>query len=205
MSKVKFCGIKRREDIEYINILKPDYVGFVFAESKREISLNKGRELIKSLNKDIKKVGVFVDESPLRVMEIAKKLELHVLQFHGMEDLNYLKEFHDFEIWKGIRVKGGQDFKLIDMYKNYGVLLDAFVEGESGGTGKRFSWETSKILPFDIKLILAGGLNSENVLEGIEKFKPYVVDVSSSIETNGFKDFNKMKKFIERVRENNEK
>lgn len=205
MSKVKFCGIKRREDIEYINILKPDYVGFVFAESKREISLNKGRELIKSLNKDIKKVGVFVDESPLRVMEIANELKLHVLQFHGMEDLNYLKEFHDFEIWKGIRVKAAEDFKLIDMYKNYGVLLDAFVEGESGGTGKRFSWETSKILPFDIKLILAGGLNSENVLEGIEKFKPYVVDVSSSIETNGFKDFNKMKKFIERVRENNEK
>lgn len=205
MSKVKFCGIKRREDIEYINILKPDYVGFVFAESKREISLNKGRELIKSLNKDIKKVGVFVDESPLRVMEIANELKLHVLQFHGMEDLNYLKEFHDFEIWKGIRVRGVQDFKLIDKYKDYGILLDAFVEGESGGTGERFSWKISKGLPSNIKLILAGGLNSENVLEGIEKFKPYVVDVSSSIETNGFKDFNKMKKFIERVRENNEK
>lgn len=205
MSKVKFCGIKRMEDIEYVNILKPDYVGFVFAESKRKISLDKGMEIVKVLHKDIKKVGVFVDESPLRVMQIAKELELQILQFHGEEDLNYLKEFHDFEVWKGIRVRGEQDFNIIDKYKEYGILLDAFVDGQCGGTGERFSWKISKGLPSNIKLILAGGLDSENVLEGIEKIKPYAVDVSSSIETNGVKDFNKMKKFIERVRENNEK
>ncbi|CAM2923967.1 phosphoribosylanthranilate isomerase [Hathewaya histolytica] len=200
MTKIKICGLTRGEDIEYVNRVKPDFVGFVFAESKRRVSSNQCENLILDLDKNIKKVGVFVDESLDKVREIASNLKFDVLQFHGSETLEYLRNFSDFEIWKAIRVKGINSIKEIDKYKDYGVLLDAFSHKELGGTGEKFSWEISKALPKRIKIVLAGGLNSYNVEEGINLFNPYAVDVSSGVESNGLKDYNKIKKIIEKVR-----
>ena len=103
MIKVKICGLTRPIDIEYVNELKPDYVGFVFAKSKRKVSLDEAKELAKLLNKDIKIVGIFVNEDKNMVKASAVKVGLDVIQFHGFEDNQYLLDFKDYEVWKSVQ------------------------------------------------------------------------------------------------------
>lgn len=236
MTKIKVCGLKRLQDIEYVNELIPDYVGFVFAKSKRQVNMKMAEELIGKLNNTIKTVGVFVNEDVKKVKNIAENLKLDVLQFHGEEDEKYFSEIKEFHIWKSMSIKvelnefnskenfGKSDLQ--DLSKNYtkdnnnfyklheyqkdldilnkydieAVLLDSSIKGVQGGTGISFDWDIIPKLKIDKKLILAGGLNKDNVLEAIDKGKPFAVDVSSGVETGGVKDFNKIKTFIEKVR-----
>ena len=155
--KIKFCGLFREKDIEYVNELNPDYIGFVFAKSKRQVSIKQAIKLKSKLNTNIKAVGVFVNEDIEKVLEIIDK---------------------DIEVWK-------------DSCADY-LLLD-----NGQGTGKTFNWNNIKNLnrPF----FLAGGLNLENINEAILKVKPMAIDISSGIETNGVKDFEKMKEVIKIV------
>ncbi|MBM7870256.1 phosphoribosylanthranilate isomerase [Clostridium pascui] len=201
MIEIKVCGLKREEDIKYVNELKPDYVGFVFAKSSREITLEQGINLVKKLDKNIKAVGVFVDKKLSEVEKIASTLKLDVLQFHGKEDNEYMSCFKSFEVWKALGVTSKEDLKEINKYKVDGILLDSKVLGRIGGTGESFNWDIISNFKINKKLILAGGLNSDNVKEGISKVNPNIVDVSSGIEVDGFKDFDKIKEFIEKVRE----
>lgn len=211
MTKIKICGLSRIEDIEYVNELLPDYAGFVFAKSKRQVALEKAEILIKKLNRDIKTVGVFVNEDILTVKNIADKLKLKVIQFHGSEDAEYLSNFNGFTVWKAVSIKAEEnnlpsiteyqkEIDKTDKYDAEAVLLDSSVKGAKGGTGVNFDWDIIPKLNINKKLILAGGLSVVNVKEAVLKVQPYAVDISSGVETDGVKDFNKIKNFIERVR-----
>lgn len=236
MTKIKICGLKRLQDIEYVNELLPDYVGFVFAKSKRQVDMEKAEELIYKLNNSIKTVGVFVDEDIKKVKNIAENLKLDVLQFHGKEDEEYFSQLKEFQLWKSVSIKVDltqtkaarkpKEIDLLDSHKINGennsdfynleeyqkdldklnkynieaVVLDSSVKGAEGGTGVSFDWKVISKLNIGKKLILAGGLNTDNVTEAVNKVKPFAVDVSSGVETEGVKDFNKIKTFIEKVR-----
>ena len=212
MTKVKICGLLRVEDINYVNEVLPDYVGFIFAKSRRQVKLDEAAKLINLLDKSIKTVGVFVDEEVDKVKEIAEKLSLNILQFHGKEDETYINQFNGFSTWKSVAIKVDLNKetynrekyqKVLDSCNKYnieGILLDSSVKGAEGGTGVSFDWSLIPKLNINKKLILAGGLNPSNVRDAIDRVKPYAVDVSSGVETDGFKDFNKIKKFMEKVR-----
>jgi phosphoribosylanthranilate isomerase len=200
MTQIKICGLSRPIDIDHVNALMPDYVGFVFAKSKREVSLSQAESLIAKLDKEIKTVGVFVNETVEKVQQVAGRLGLNVLQLHGEEDVEYIKKLSDYEIWKSISIKNAKDLKLLDSFQEETILLDSKVPGEQGGTGIAFDWDIIKDLSLRKKIILAGGLHPRNVAEAISKVKPFAVDVSSGVETDGFKDLNKMEEFIRKVR-----
>ena len=197
MTKIKICGIRRPADIEYLNELKPEYAGFVFAKSKRRLDVDQAFSLIKNLRSDIKKVGVFVDEDPLVVLEIAEKLKLQVLQFHGHENQKYLNKFVAFEIWKALKISSIESIYEFRNYKCTKILLDNTI----AGSGECFKWELVQAKVEGFSIMLAGGLTNENVQRGIKKLKPYGVDVSSGVETHGYKDYEKIKEFIRKVRE----
>ncbi|ADD02682.1 Phosphoribosylanthranilate isomerase [Thermoanaerobacter italicus Ab9] len=200
MVKVKICGLRRKEDIEYANQLKPDYVGFVFAKSKRQVEIEQALYLISLLDKEIKTVGVFVDEPVENVLKIAQTLNLDVLQFHGDETQDYIDNFKNFTVWKAIRIKDKEDLEKTKVFRVNSFVFDTLTKNEYGGTGKTFNWEVLKGFELNVPIILAGGLNENNVEEAIKIVNPYAVDVSSGVETEGYKDFKKMKSFIEKVR-----
>ncbi|SFE71320.1 phosphoribosylanthranilate isomerase [Thermoanaerobacter thermohydrosulfuricus] len=200
MVKVKICGLRRKEDIEYANELKPDYVGFVFAKSKRQVEVEQALYLIRLLDKEIKTVGVFVNEPVENALKIAQTLNLDVLQFHGDETQDYIDNFKNFTVWKAIRIKDKEDLEKTKEFKVNSFVFDTLTKNEYGGTGKTFNWEVLKGFELNVPIILAGGLNENNVEEAIKIVNPYAVDVSSGVETEGYKDFKKMKSFIEKVR-----
>lgn len=217
MTKIKICGLTRKEDIEYVNELLPDYVGFVFAKSKRQVSLDKAKELINLLDKKIQTVGVFQNEEIDKVKYTAEYLKLDIIQLHGNEDGDYVKKLYPFKVWKSLGIDAADSLDSNELLQNkvkfhqenlnklssYGIealLVDSSVKGSKGGTGISFNWNILDKLILNKKLILAGGLNDENIQKAIEKVKPYAVDVSSGVEENGIKDYDKMKSFIEKVR-----
>lgn len=200
MVKVKICGLRRKEDIEYANELKPDYVGFVFAKSKRQVEVEQALYLIRLLDKEVKTVGVFVNEPVENALKIAQTLNLDVLQFHGDETQDYIDNFKNFTVWKAIRIKDKEDLEKTKEFKVNSFVFDTLTKNEYGGTGKTFNCEVLKGIELNVPIILAGGLNENNVEEAIKIVNPYAVDVSSGVETEGYKDFKKMKSFIEKVR-----
>lgn len=201
--KVKICGITRMEDIEIVNKLLPDYVGFVFAPSKRMITPEKACELIANLDKRIRKVGVFVNCDPEQVKIIARKCNLDVLQFHGDEQYEYCLGFEQ-EVWKAVGVVNLESLSVLETYKVDGFVLDSMVDGKSGGTGQVFDWGLVEGITSKYKIILAGGLTPSNVKNAIRRVKPFCVDVSSGVETDGKKDPEKVEKFIKAVKESEE-
>ncbi|MEN8905869.1 MAG: phosphoribosylanthranilate isomerase [Clostridiales bacterium] len=205
MIKVKICGIKKIEEIKYLNNLLPDYVGFVFAESKRKISIDTAKILIDKLDKRIKKVGVFVNEKLVNVLHKVETLKLDVIQLHGDEDYNYIKSLKDYnvEIWKALRISEKTDFSILGSYKEVDAfLLDTYSKESFGGTGKLFDWDLAMKAKKYGKVILAGGLNPDNVGKAIKRVDPYIVDVSSGVENQEGKDEYKIKKFIYSSRAN---
>ena len=199
MTKIKICGLKREEDIQYVNELLPDYVGFVFAKSPRQVNADRARELMRSLNKNIKKVGVFLNMEKEEVSHIAESCGLDVLQFHGEETPDYCHSFQQ-EVWKAFRIKDKNSLKEVEKYVVDGYLLDTYTFGQYGGSGRTFSWELGRLLKKPKLLILAGGLQPNNVVKAIEALEPDVVDVSSGVEEDGAKSFEKMKQFIKNGR-----
>ncbi|MDR5588720.1 phosphoribosylanthranilate isomerase [Clostridium aquiflavi] len=209
MIKVKICGITSLREISYLNILKPDYVGFVFAKSKRQIEKSKCKILSDLLIQDIKKVGVFRNNSIEEILEVVNYVSLDVIQIHGDENNEYIKNLRkaldsNIAIWKAILID--EKVKKVDL-KKYKSLIENFVlDGVSPGSGRNFNWNNTK-LSSDIKFFLAGGINEENVLDAIKILKPNGIDVSSGVESineNGerLKSFYKMKDLIMKVRKN---
>lgn len=197
MTKIKLCGITRLCDIEAVNELKPEYIGFVFAKkSKRYVAPEVAEQLRRKLSHEIQAVGVFVDES---VQQVAKLLREHVIdiaQLHGSEDDDYirtLRELTSQPIIKAFRIKEESDLDAIEACSADYVLLDS-----GAGCGETFEWRLIKNIkrPF----FLAGGLDASNANRAVHEIHPYAVDVSSGIETNGFKDKEKMRIFVTAVR-----
>lgn len=198
--EIKICGIRRHEDIEIINRCKPDYIGFILAPGyKRTISPYTARELRAHLAAGIKAVGVFVNTDPKTVEEYARFIGLDAIQLHGNEDEDYIASLNvDCEIWQVIRVHGGAD--IADVPGADRLLLDKYDPECFGGTGKTISAEEIGAVHAKSPLILAGGLSAQNIAERIRLFRPQAVDVSSSVETDGFKDEKKIREFINTVR-----
>lgn len=198
--KVKICGLKRLEDIDIVNKYPVDYIGFVFAPSKRRVSLDEAIELKTALNPFIKTVGVFVNEEPSVVNEIAAKCSLDIVQLHGDEDDEYIKNIK-FPVWKSISVKDSNFHKEMELCTlSSGFVLDTYSNDAKGGTGKAFNWDLVKDISKDKFIILAGGLNSSNVLTAIDKVSPSIIDVSSGVEEQGFKNEFKIQEFLRKVK-----
>lgn len=192
MTKIKLCGLRRECDIMYANELLPDYIGFVFVEtSKRFVSVEEATKLKRMLDERIIPVGVFVDAPQEFIVSIVNKGVIGAVQLHGKEDNQYIKELRkkvDCTIIKAFRIDSEADVKEAETsYADY-VLLDS-----GSGSGKTFDW--SYINNINREYFLAGGLTPDNVAEAIKILHPFGVDASSSLETEGYKDKEKMKMF----------
>lgn len=200
--KIKICGLSRREDIEYVNASMPDYVGFVFAKSKRQVSMAEAAKLKTNLDPNIKAVGVFVDGDIEEVANLLIYGIIDMAQLHGSEDNKYimkLKELTGKKVIKAFRVRSEDDFEEVNASCADYVLLDAFSPSAAGGTGEQFNW--SIIQNINKPFFLAGGINIENIQEAEEYVSPYAVDLSSSVEVNGYKDKNKICDIVKKVRQ----
>lgn len=198
--EIKICGIRRDEDIAAVNKYKPDYIGFILSPGyRRSVTVQTAAELCKKLDRGIKTVGVFVDALQDEVEKAADTIGLFAVQLHGKENDEYIESLNvKCEIWKAVQVRNGAD---IDDIKGVSrILLDKYDEHRAGGTGKAFERSEVGRIKAKSPVILAGGLDSKNVLDRIKMFKPDGVDVSSSVETDGFKDENKIEEFIYKVR-----
>lgn len=194
MKKIKICGLKRREDIEYVNKYRPDYIGFVFAGKKRKLTYEQAVDLKKYLISSIQVVGVFVNGDISFVEKLVKEHVIDLVQLHGQENHEYiqaLKEKVDVPIIKAIQIKNEDSFN-----EHYDVDYYLYDHG-TGGTGESFDW--SMLKEVDKPVFLAGGINLLNVDEALKK-NVYALDVSSGVETDGFKDEEKIKKIVRRVR-----
>lgn len=197
MTKIKICGLKSDNDISYANELKPDYVGFVFLKGRaRYVSPKQAACFRKLLDPSIPAVGVFVDEPVENVVSLLRNDTIQIAQLHGHEDEAYLQKLRKYcsqPVIKAFIVKTADDIQKALRYPSDYLLLDNGL-----GTGESFDW--SLIQNINRPFFLAGGLNPENVKDAIELAHPYAVDVSSGVETDGKKDYKKMKAFADTVR-----
>ena len=215
--KVKMCGISKVETIPAIVDAKPDYMGLVFAPSKRQVTVDQAKILVEELhrgyakkygsdtehdkNGTIKTVGVFVNETVENLVTIANEANLDAVQLHGDEDeafIQSLKERTNVEIWKAVQIRSAADVeKWIDSSADI-LLFDAYHKDERGGTGEVFDW--SSLDAFERPFMLAGGIDSTNVARAIRTVRSYGIDISSGIETNGVKDDEKITAFTKIVK-----
>lgn len=186
MVKIKICGIRNINDILIMNKYKPDYIGFVFVKSsKRYIDIDTALECKKNLDKKIKAVGVFLNNDIDYIIEIVKMGIIDIIQLHGTEDSNYIKE-----------LKSKVNVPIIKAYIddiNADYLL---LDNINPGSGEKFDWSSINTTK---SYFLAGGININNINEALE-LKPYAIDVSSGVEVNGFKDEKKVEEIIRLVR-----
>ena len=219
--KVKMCGISKVETIPTVVEAKPDYMGLVFAQSKRQVTVDQAKILVSELHKQyanrynrdviqwsndvvqefIKTVGIFVNETLDNLVTIATEVNLDAVQLHGDEDevfIQSLKERTNVEVWKAVQIRSAADAAAwIDSSADM-LLFDAYHKDERGGTGEVFDW--SSLDEFERPFMLAGGIDSTNVARAIRTVRPYGIDISSGIETDGVKDDEKIKAFANIVR-----
>ncbi|MCR4796322.1 MAG: phosphoribosylanthranilate isomerase [Ruminococcus sp.] len=196
MTKIKMCGLRREADIEFANKLRPEYIGYVFAQSsKRYVQPEKAAELTKKLDKSIIPVGVFVNSPIEEVIGIVRSGAVRAVQLHGEEDEDYIAELKKLGICviRAFKVRSEADVRAAEESSADYVLLDS-----GQGSGETFDW--SVIGEIKREYFLAGGLTADNAAEAIQQLHPYAVDASSCLEIDGFKDFGKMKAFAEAVR-----
>lgn len=199
-TQIKICGLKRVDDALMVNQFESiKYVGFVFADTKRKITVEQAIAIKNALRNDIKTVGVFTETSAEDINKIADAAGLDICQLHSDETNEDCKNVKT-AVWKAIRVKDEDSIKFADSFTNVqGIVLDKYKANEYGGTGEAFDWNLAKAFSKNHFTILAGGLNKDNIISAIELVKPDVVDLSSSVETDGFKDYAKIKEFVERI------
>lgn len=205
MTKIKICGLRREEDILMANKYLPDYIGFVFAESKRKITKPEAGRLKEMLDRRIKAAGVFVNAPVADIIKLCRETIIDIVQLHGGEGEEYIKELKKYisvPVIKAIRPRTEEEITgALALSSDY-LLLDTYMEGQYGGSGVAFDWNMVPTQPYMTdKIFLAGGLNSCNVKKAILACRPFCVDVSSGIETEGFKDEAKVQAFIRAVRE----
>ncbi|CAG9614756.1 N-(5'-phosphoribosyl)anthranilate isomerase [Bacillus rhizoplanae] len=198
--KVKICGITDIETAKAACEYGADAIGFVFAKSKREITPEQAKQIIEELPASVMKVGVFVNESIEVIQKIVTYCGLTHVQLHGDEENHHIKRLNIPSI-KAVGVSSREDIERAEEYETDFILFDSPKEKFHGGNGKTFSWELLRLNTIEKKCILAGGLHLENITKAIEMVQPYMVDVSSGVETNGKKDIKKIKKFIIKAKE----
>ena len=208
MTKVKICGISDAKHAIAAVESGADFIGMVFAESRRRVTPQQAKtivEVVKKADDTVKTVGVFVNLPAKDVNRIAEQCGLDMVQISGDEPWEYCIDIEK-PVIKAIHIGSENDseshkavFGIEHTSNNdnvYIILLDTKIEGQYGGTGETFDWELASSVSHQYPIIVAGGLTPDNVKEAIEKIKPWGVDVSSGVETDGVKDINKIKKFI---------
>lgn len=202
MTKIKICGIRREEDIDIVNDLRPEYVGFVFAPSRRRISLKEAANLSRRLHPDICPVGVYVNAGTEDVVRAAELGVIRMVQLHGQESAAQIRELKALlpagvPVMKAVSMETGQELKRWQDSEADYLLLDA---GSAGG-GQLFDHRLlERAEEIRKPWFLAGGMNPDNAPEAIRRFTPYGIDVSSGVETDGYKDRKKVEMMIRRVR-----
>lgn len=197
MRKIKICGLFRDYDIDYVNEAMPDFIGFVFAKSRRQVSMEWAETMRPKLRLEITPVGVFVNESLPKVAKLLNDSIIEIAQLHGAENENYIQELKALTnkpIIKAVRVLSQEDIERAQHTVADFLLLD----NGTGGTGESFDWSlVSKVKkPF----FLAGGLNAGNIEQAIAATSPYAVDLSSGVEIDGIKDREKILEIVRRMR-----
>ena len=198
MTRIKMCGLRRDEDIAAAGELLPEFIGFVFFPgSRRCVTPDAAAALRRKLSPDITAVGVFVDEGPETVARLLEGGIIDMAQLHGHEDAAYiarLRQLTERPLIQAFRIRSAADAEAATASPADHILLDA-----GAGDGKTFDWNLLSGLsrPY----FLAGGLNPENVSAAVRDLRPWAVDVSSGIETDGYKDITKMRAFVRAVRE----
>ncbi len=201
MTKVKICGIKNLNDAISAADYGADAIGFVFAKSKRRVSKEKARAIVRKLPPFITTVGLFVNETVENMEAACRFCGLDAIQLHGNELPDILNSLKDIKTIKAFRIQNEKDIGPIKKYKPNAILLDGYSENKMGGTGTTFDWRIVKKLKTSIPIIVAGGLTHLNVSQAIKIVKPYGVDVSSGVECRpGEKDKRLIKKFIDAVK-----
>ena len=196
MVKIKVCGLRRLEDIEMANRCRPDYIGFVFADSKRKVSHKLAARMKDNLDSGIISVGVFVDADSDEIIELFESGIIDVAQLHGSESEDYIRNLKEKTDGKLKIINAIEMSPELDLLEYDNSIADYLLLDSGKGSGKTFDWS---LIRDDLKkdFFLAGGIDTSNVGEAIEEFNPYAVDLSSSLETDGFKDENKIKEIME--------
>lgn len=197
-AKIKICGLTRECDIDYVNETEPDYIGFVFADSRRRISPKEAERLKGRVKAGICTIGVFMDERPEEMISLVRNGIIDGIQLHGREKeskISRIKESVGCPLIKAVRPAVERAFAY-DRYADAGV--DYFLFDSGGGTGTPFDWQ---LIP-ELKqpYFLAGGLHGGNIEAALQQVKPYGVDISSGVETDGVKDKEKIIETIRRIR-----
>ena len=192
MTKVKICGLSTKEAVEVAVSAGADYIGFVFAPSKRQVTVEQAIELVKFIPSHIQKVGVFVSPSRVELLEAVDKVGLDFVQVHGQV---VDKLFENLPCGSIQAVQVDEGGHVPNSQANY-LLFDAPV----AGSGQTFDWGRLDTTGLAQPFFIAGGLNEDNVARAIQHFSPFAVDVSSGVETDGQKDHEKIRRFIERVK-----
>lgn len=201
MTKVKICGLMEKEHVKMAVDAGVDAIGFVFAPSKRQVTIAKAQMLAENIPPEVMKIGVFVDDSRAFIEKTYREVPLDFVQYHGNESPDFINKIGLPSI-KVISVHSSEDIKRAAQYETDYFLFDTPGTDYKGGSGRIFDWQLMK--ECDVQsdsIILAGGLNAENVGEAIRTVQPYMVDVSSGVEVMGRKDENLMRTFIKVVKE----
>ena len=201
MTKIKICGITNIDDALAAVEYGTDALGFVFVPgTPRYIDPENAAEIIAQIPPFVTIVGLFVDESKEHIQQIADQCKLDVLQLHGHESPDFCRGFNR-RVIKAFRIKDAESLTVLSQYTVSAYLLDTYVKGAMGGTGVTFNWSLALDAKQHGSIILAGGLNPDNVAQAVQQIYPYGIDVSSGVEAEpGRKDHNKVKNFIEAVR-----
>lgn len=197
--KVKICGITDRGTALEAVKAGADAIGFVFAESKRKISPKNAKEIALHLPADVVKVGVFVNEAKEVIEATVKEAGLNMIQLHGDEPPEFCNGF-SVPVIKAISIETRDDLRKLNDFPCDYILLDSPKGKYRGGNGIKFDWRTAEGIQSEKKIILAGGLTPDNVCTAIRTVQPYMVDVSSGVETAGKKDIKKIAAFIENAK-----
>lgn len=201
MTKVKICGLMEKEHVEVAVQAGADAIGFVFAPSKRKITIDKARELAKGIPSEVWKIGVFVNATKEELLTAFQEVPLDFIQYHGHETPEFVRTNNVPSI-KALSVHNEADVLQAKQYDTDFYLFDAPGTDYQGGSGEVFDWKLMEgnDIPTE-KIILAGGLNPNNVKVAIEQIKPFMVDVSSGVERNGTKDIKLIQAFIRAVKD----
>lgn len=201
MTKIKICGMQSVQDIVAAVENGADYIGFVFAPSKRKVTFEDARQLLSQVNlKGVKTVGVFVNPAEETVREALETVPLDYVQLHGDETLEFTAQFKG-QVIKAFPSNSGLTYEEKFQYPAEFILIDSPRDEYYGGSGQTFDWRSLKQEAIDqARFALAGGLNSQNIRTAIEACQPALVDTSSGVETDGIKDSTKIKAFIEEVK-----
>lgn len=202
--KLKFCGIRRVEDVTYCNGLLPDYMGMILSPGfRRSVDWTDAKALALQKDRRIQLVGVFVNATVAEILSLLEVVSLDVIQLHGHEDavmIDMLRAQTDCAIWKAVRVQSAAEIAVAEQLGADALVLEGYVPGQVGGTGQTADWNLIAQARPKMPFFLAGGLRLENLEKACQQVQPGGVDLASGAETDGIKDFEKMKAIVEYIR-----